>query len=133
MSYLFNVKIDKNYFLSLMKNNKNLRISPKELITLSNTTISIYKNNKNNFEILALYFSLISDLLLMFSVQNKILKDIYLQLKNEIETIKSQIRDLEEGKIISKQTEELKITEHKMLRYARSISREDVVTEYIKI
>jgi hypothetical protein len=131
------IKIDKKLFFTLLKNNKNLQLSPEEIIILANALSAINSkenlNSEDSFKSFGVFFSITQDLVLMFSIQGKISKDIQAKINLEFERIKAELREIEENSVILKQTENLKLTGLKLQRYARNISREDVVTEYIKI
>jgi hypothetical protein len=138
ISYLIKIKIDKKLFFSLLKNNKNLQFSPEDIVLLSNIFTTIFSkenfsHSENSLKAFMNYFSICSDLLLMFSLQGKIGKEVYDKIKLEFDRIKSELREIEETEVILKQAENLKVSAAKMQRYARNISRDDVIVEYIKI
>lgn len=130
-SLLCKTKIDKNYFMSLMKNNPELRISYENTVKLANSLITLHKTEKETFDVT--YSNIASDLLLMYFVQNQIDNESYEKLNKAIEEVKSSLTDLEENKKMQKLTEDLKLNEIKLRKYQNKISRDDVIIEYIKI
>jgi hypothetical protein len=138
ISCLIKIKIDKKLFFTLLKNNKNLQFNPDDIILLSKIlTIIFSKGNfshsDNLLKAFMNYFSICSDLLLMFSLQGKISKESFDKNKLEFDRIKSELIEIEETQVILKQAENMKISLVKMQIYARNISRDDVYVEYIKI
>ncbi len=110
-----------------MKKNNDLQISKDEILKLINSLIEIHKlNQKENFESLKNYFSISSDLLLMFFLQEKLEKEVYSPLHSELEKIRRQIRETEEYDTLQKEFSNFKINsttknkgEHLLIEYLK--------------
>ena len=138
ISYLIKIKIDKKLFFTLLKNNKSLQLSPEDIISLSKIFTTIFSkenfyHSENLLKAFINYFSICSDLLVMFSLQGKISKEIYDKNKLEFDRIKSDLREIEETEVNLKQAENLKVSAAKLQMYVRNISRDDIIIEFIKI
>jgi hypothetical protein len=100
-----NGKLDKQYTLSLMKRDVNLQFTSKELIDLFyilsnifyniNTMLNVKPNsNRNNsFENIIAYISLISDLFLIYFLQNKISRKVFEDIKPDLDALQKEIKD----------------------------------------
>lgn len=128
LSYLTNNEVDKNFFFSIMKKNNELQITPDELLILLNSLIDLFKlNTVNNINSFKNYFSIFSDLLMMFNLQDKIENDIFFSLHSEVEKVKREIQENHEI-LILKNLKENNIK----LKYVKNLG-EHLQIEYLKI
>jgi hypothetical protein len=131
------VNIDKNYFLNLMKNKKELRLLPKQVINLYYIIGVILKksyqvsvtNNTSASDITSIsnYFSIASDLLLIIYINKKINEDSFKTIMEDGDKIKIEINKIKNSLH--------KHQQHSLPNYKplSSILQSDFLIENIKI
>lgn len=130
--YLIDIKIEKDYFFTLLKKYKGTdnELNKSDILELFNILIIIQNNNIYKNENILEYFSIMNNLLMMLYLKEEIEKSNYEILKNNLDSAKIAITN---NKTLSKSLEKLNLSDSRILKYNKSSATQDLVIEYLHI